>query len=516
MNLSKKIISAMVVIAMFIAILYAGKIVKTEEEKNVFDNTTTLHLWYTDEALTDFLGSMAVKFNERYGVRIIPVLQSGLEYLEKINQASLSGENIPDLFIATNDLIEKGFLTGLAMPIDNMDGAVSLENFPESAIHAVSYQREIMGYPFYYETSALLYNKTYLQDLAKKQVIDELKQQQESEKSVQTAVKQEEEEEITEKAEEKEDSETTAGEIETKEEAKEVTVDIPEEELNRMVEERMLELIPTTFTKLLEFADNYDAPENVEAVFKWDVADIFYNYFFVGNYIDAGGMSGDSVESFDIYNEEAIRALMVYQDLSDYFAIDAETVDYASVINDFMEGKVVMTTATTDIVGKLEAAKQNQEFKFEYGIATIPRLTEELETKGMSVTNAIYVNGYSELKEEANRFARFLAFEYAGELYEATGKVTANKNVAHRNKNLNMFMNEYQDSVPVPKVMATSNLLIKMEIMFDRIWNGEDVSKELQTLSEDMMSQITGEPYEEEYIRVQETAKEYLEYSDDE
>ena len=42
MNLSKKIISAMVVIAMFIAILYAGKIVKTEEEKNVFDNTLEL------------------------------------------------------------------------------------------------------------------------------------------------------------------------------------------------------------------------------------------------------------------------------------------------------------------------------------------------------------------------------------------------------------------------------------------------------------------------------------------
>ena len=39
---------------------------------------------------------------------------------------------------------------------------------------------------------------------------------------------------------------------------------------------------------ILTFANSYDAPEQVEAVFKWDVADIFYNYFFVGNYIDVG------------------------------------------------------------------------------------------------------------------------------------------------------------------------------------------------------------------------------------
>lgn len=547
MNLGKKIVSALIVTIMFIAILYAGKAVKKEEEENIFDNTPTLHIWYTDEALTDYLGSMAVKYNERYQIRIIPTLQSGLEFLETINQASLSEENTPDLFIATNDLIEKAFLTGLAMPVDNMDGAVSLENFPESAIHAVSYQQQIMGYPFYYETSALLYNKTYLRDLAKQQVLEELKQQQEAEaaaSSEETAL----EETVAEETQQEESAEETKTEAESKKDAEdesvkketteeqaeetaegksteeeaseteesiEETIGLPEEELNLLIEERVLELIPDTFEELLQFADSYDAPENVEAVFKWDVADIFYNYFFVGNYIDAGGMSGDSLNSFDIYNENAIRALMVYQDLSDYFAIDAETVDYASVINEFMEGKVVMTTATTDIVSKLEAAREEQEFQYEYGIATIPRLTEEMETKGMSVTNAIYINGYSNLKEEANRFARFLAFDYAGELYEATGKVTANRGVAHTNKNLNMFMNEYQDSVPVPKVMAASNLLIKMEIMFDRIWNGEDVSKELQKLSEDMMSQITGEPYQEDYIRVKEEEKEYLEYSDE-
>ncbi len=482
MNFSKRILSAVLVVVMCITMLYMGNQVKVEEEKNIFDHAETLHIWYTDEALTDYLGSMAVKFNEEQGIRVIPVLQSGLELLENINAASLSKESTPDLFIATNDIIEKAYLTGLAMPIDNSDGVVGLANFPESAIHAVTYQQEIIGYPFYYETSALLYNKTYLKDMAKKNIEEALK------------------------------AEDTAQETETKEEQ---TKEDSAPDLDKMAEEQIQTMIPTTFEKLLEFADNYDAPENVEAVFKWDVADIFYNYFFAGNYINVGGMCGDNVDAFDLYNEEAIRALMVYQKLSDYFAIDATTVNYNTVIQDFMEGKVVMTTATTDIVGKLEKAKEEGTFTFDYGIATIPRLTEEMETKGMSVTNAIYINGYSPLKAEANDFARYLTIEHGQELYQTTGKVTANKNVIHENIHLNTFMNEYQDSVPIPKIMAASNFPIKMEIMFDRIWEGEEVSAQLKLLSEEMMSQITGQPYEEEYIKVEEEQQEYIEYSQD-
>ena len=90
---------------------------------------------------------------------------------------------------------------------------------------------------------------------------------------------------------------------------------ISDAEMSELVHERVPGLVPATFEALLTFAESYDAPQNVEAVFKWDVEDIFYNYFFAGNYMDIGGMCGDSKDSVDIYNEEAIRALMVYQDL---------------------------------------------------------------------------------------------------------------------------------------------------------------------------------------------------------
>ena len=504
MSLTKRIISAFLVLVMLFAVLYDGTQVKEQEKQEVFDNTKTLHIWYTDEALTDYLSSMAVHYNEEHGVRVIPTLQSGLELLQKINEASLTSEYYPDLYIASNDNMEKAYLAGLAMEIFDEDDTVSLKNFPESAMHAVTYQQKILGYPFYYETSALLYNTTYLESLAQREIQDEMNVVVETEEETEEAEDEKEENSDSEKEEEKKEEET-----------KEVTT-ISKEEMAELVHERVPGLIPATFESLLEFAESYDAPQNVEAVFKWDVEDIFFNYFFAGNYIDIGGMCGDSKDSVDIYNEEAIRALMVYQDLSEYFAIDASDVEYESVIQEFMEGKVVMTTATTDIIRKLDLAKENGEFAYDYGIAPIPRLNADMDTKSLSVTNTIYVNGYTRMKEEANDFARYLVLEHAKDLYTATGKIPANKNINYENPNMDMFMDEYQDSAPMPKLMAISNFWVKMEIMFERIWNGEEVSRELMQLSEEIMTQLTGEPYEETYIKIVEEEEEYVDYSSDE
>ena len=85
----------------------------------------------------------------------------------------------------------------------------------------------------------------------------------------------------------------------------------------------------------------------------------------------------------------------------------------------------------------------------------------------------------------------------------------------HENSNISSFMLEYEDSVPIPKMMATSNFWVEMEIVFDRIWNGAKVTDELMHLSERLMSQVTGEPYEETYIDVPEESRGYEEYYDD-
>lgn len=457
---------------------------------NALVDKPTLNLWYTDESLTDFLAAAALDFSEESEVRVIPRLVSGLEYLESINEASLNTNMVPDVYIVGNDSLEKAWLSGLASEVRDTD-YVTAENFPETALSAVTYQDHLIGYPFYYETSALVYNLTYLEEAAADQLqaeADALAGQEamaaldENGEPVQTDGS----------GEEAEADGETAADAQTEETETEAS--------DAQISERTQTLIPETIDDILSFADSYNAPEQVEAVFRWDVSDIFYNYFFIGNYVNVGGPQGDEEEQIDIYNLDAIRCLTAYQELTQYFSIDPEEVNYESVAQEFLDGKLVFTIATTDMIARLEEAASDGSFPYEYSVARVPDINDELITRSLSVTNAVVVNGYSEKKDVANEFARYLTETAAQELYESSGKLPANTQISLPNEQAGIFAEEYAASVPIPKMMTTSNYWVQMEIAFTRVWNGEEVSAVLQDISGQIMTQVTGEAYTEEYI----------------
>ena len=98
----------------------------------------------------------------------------------------------------------------------------------------------------------------------------------------------------------------------------------------------------------------------------------------------------------------------------------------------------------------------------------MPDVSGELKSRSLSVTNVVAINGYSQHKELANRFAAYLVDEYANELYERTGKVSANLTVNEDNTALQAFMEEYAESMPLPKMMETGNFWMQLEICFQR------------------------------------------------
>ena len=54
----------------------------------------TIHLWYTDDALTDYLSSKTLDFYNNTDIRVDVKLVSGVEYLEAVNAASLWKKHI--------------------------------------------------------------------------------------------------------------------------------------------------------------------------------------------------------------------------------------------------------------------------------------------------------------------------------------------------------------------------------------------------------------------------------------
>jgi len=420
---SNKLISILFVLVFLAGTVFAADTIPPQEEEKPeteFASGDTLYFWYTDDSLTDYLTNVAALYYNERGIHVIPVLQTGAEYLEQINDASVhpseDSPQMPDLYIVSNDGLEKAYLSGLATRVRDSGNICNTNTFPQTALDAVTYRGKYVAYPFYYETSALLYNSTYME---------------ESQMSV-----------------------------------------------------------PDTIDDILAFADEYDAPEQVEAVFKWDVSDIFYNYYFTGNYMIVGGEAGDDPEMVDIDNEKARECLQVYQNLNQFFSIDTKEVTYDSVLQDFIDGKILMTVATSDAIGKLEAAKEEGAFAYEYGIARMPDLTDELEGRTLSVTSAVAINGYSEKAELADEFAAFLVKEQAEELYENTGKIASRYGVLYDNRNVGEFMGEYENSISMPKLLGTSNFWVQLEICFSRIWTGEDVEQMLSELAEQIQRQL--------------------------
>jgi maltose-binding protein MalE len=260
------------------------------------------------------------------------------------------------------------------------------------------------------------------------------------------------------------------------------------------------DLIPTNIADILNFADQYSAPENVDSFFSWDVSDIFYNYFFIGDYISVGGAAGDDKTDFDIYNKESVSTLKVYQELSQFFSIDTKESSYEKTLQDFQEGKIIYTIATSDCLKRLEQATSNGEFTYEYGIAKLPDINDQLSTRGMSVTNALVINGYSEHKESAGKLMEFLINDASADLYAMTGKLSAVTKTSTENDNRAAFMENYAVSVPMPKLLETGNFWVELEICFAKVWDGEDANTQLRTLSEQIKSQIAGETVTEEII----------------
>ena len=437
-SLGQRIIAVLIVVLILGQMLTVGisRYNSLRENVQTTGENVELTIWYTDAKLNDFMLEAAVDYKESTGITVNPQLISAVDYIETISDATFIEENGPDLFVAGSDLLQKALYAGL------VDDQVSYseaeeDNIPQKAFDAATCNGKLIGYPFYFESCFLLYNKYYVEDW------------------------------------------------------------------------------PGTVDEILEYADEFDTTtttERVQSIFKWDVSDIFYNYFFIGNYVGLGGINGDDTSQLNLSAGKTIECLEYYQALNEFFAIDEETVHNEDVIQEFIDGKIVFTIAKTDAIARLDKAIEDgtvPEYTLEaatdeegneiparevdcfYGVGDIPNLTTDLLTRGLSVTNSIVVNNYSQNRAYANDFAHYLSYERADRLYEQTGKVSVCKNVTAGDENWERIMVQYAGSVEIPKIIEMSNYWILMEIAFANIWNGADIMTEIGNVVSQMNMQLS-------------------------
>ncbi len=465
----------------------------TAQDVPAFVDDGSLTLWYSDEALTDYLTGVALSFEQDRGIKVNVVLKDGVQFLEEINSNSLLDDSarteaLPDMYITSHDNLLKAYLAGLASIITDPDNVMGPEMYPQTALNAVSCYDHYVAYPLYYETNFFLYNKTYMASIAQNRIEAEsdMAEGEEATKELEeNGTPKEEAKEIEDSSENKEGENSEETELEEADPMGEEDAVADQEVLDRLAT-----MIPATIEDIKTFANNYDAPEAVESVFKWDVSDIFYNYFFVGNYMEVGGDNGDNAAVFNIYNKQSVECLSAYQAMNQFFSIDPKIDNYDSILQDFIDGKMVFTVATSDAIAKIHEAKKNGTFNFEYGVSTLPDITSLLKARGLSVTDAVAINGYSKKQADANKFATYLVNYKASDLYMKSGKVSCCKSVEFEDAEIANIMAEYEKSMPLPKMVEASNYWVQLEIAFTKVWNGADPDEVLKELSDTIGAQI--------------------------
>jgi maltose-binding protein MalE len=462
MNRTARLLSVFMVVLLFLyAFIGSGKQIREVSEQTTgaswLGRSGNLTIWYTDERLSPFISKAAVEFGEKENITVIPVLKPAENFLEECYKASASGESFPDVLITGSETLEKAYLSGVAMEIPNEGMQIGILNYSEAAVRAVTYKGMTLGYPLSFDTSVMVYNRTYLEQWAKQMAIADL---------TGNPI----------------DMEGGSSESEDSGNSGLTEEDIDPAQLEALTSEYIQRMVPYTLEDLMTIANSYSVPDGVEGIMSWDVSSIMYNYWLVGNAMNIGGSYGDDRSNISVNNETAVTCLTKYQALHDYFSIESGEVTYDSVIQDFIDGKTVFTIGGYDLVNRLKEATADGSFAYEYGFSEMPNVTSDIPSASLAITSVVCVNGFSSKTELAKEFALFLTRDEAPNLTELTGLASASRSFGMEGGADQIYAIEYAGSVSLPKMMETENIWMQLEVMFSKVWEGDDIKNELITL----------------------------------
>ena len=165
----KRLISIFLLIAMTAALLFGdsyGVLKKglTEEEELYKD---AMVIWYTDPQYGEYIRDAAVTYENKTGVKVIATEVSDVDYLESVQRATLDGVKSPDLFVLTNDSLEKAVLSGLAGECKDPEHVLNSAYYADAGLRAVTYRDVYYGYPLSYETAVIVYNESALEEIVR-------------------------------------------------------------------------------------------------------------------------------------------------------------------------------------------------------------------------------------------------------------------------------------------------------------------------------------------------------------
>ena len=173
-----------------------------------------------------------------------------------------------------------------------------------------------------------------------------------------------------------------------------------------------------------------------------------------------------------------------YQSLHEYFSIDVDNSSYDQVKAELTNGTLVYGIVKTDVLRDMGS------YGSSYALCQVPALTGELSVQVPSITYGAFVNAFTKQPEYANLLGAYLSYEYAENQFGLSQKVAVRSDLNRTDGNETAAYAQYQNSTPTPKALENGDFWIYTEICFKNIWNGSDVTTELNELQTRMEERL--------------------------
>ena len=179
----------------------------------------------------------------------------------------------------------------------------------------------------------------------------------------------------------------------------------------------------------------------------------------------------DEELGLDYENSEFLAALSYYQNMNETFLIDADKISESVVISDFIGENTAYILGSTNYISRLNKGGED----FSYKISEIPKINDDMDSKPLSVTSALFINKQSGNVAKAIDFAEYISFDKKNEIFEMLGVMPA-AYPDKENEDLMAVYEQYNNSRIISKEVENSEILSELEIILRRVWSGENIS----------------------------------------
>ncbi|MGN0729120.1 sugar ABC transporter substrate-binding protein [Treponema sp.] len=233
--------------------------------------------------------------------------------------------------------------------------------------------------------------------------------------------------------------------------------------------------VPSSWEKLAEWVENFNAHNPGKLGFVMDVANAYYTFIFTtSNDNRLFGQFGTEASRSNLNTPDSVHGMKFFQSLRSVVGLPSSEMTTAKADAAFQAGNAALhITGPWNIKNFSDAGVQ-------FGVASLPSLPGESEpSASFSGTRAVFVSAFSDHPEEAADFARFLITPEMQQLrFKLTGAMPSiNTNV--NSQYIAGFLKQLEYAFPMPSVPEMGQYWTVMNSASARIWDGASVEQEL-------------------------------------